>query len=318
MIITVTPNPSLDRALEVDHLAVGEVNRAHAVHVDAGGKGINVSRALVRQGIDSLAVLPVGGVDGARLVSLLAEQGVPTAPVPVRGDTRSNVTLVDASGATTKVNAPGVPLTPAEVDGLLGVVAERLATGPAAVVAAGSLPAGAGDDFFVRLAALAGQHGVRVALDTSGTPLAQAVRAGGLELIKPNEHELAELAGREITSVGDTVAAAREAIAAGTRAVLVSLGAQGAMLVTAEHAWWAGGPRLQPASTVGAGDATLAGYLSAAGQDPGQRLRAAVAWGRAAVLLPGTQVPAPSQIDLGTVRLVPDPDPQTLLKELCG
>ena len=70
MIITVTPNPSLDRALEVDHLAVGEVNRAHAVHVDAGGKGINVSRALVRQGIDSLAVLPVGGVDGARLVSL--------------------------------------------------------------------------------------------------------------------------------------------------------------------------------------------------------------------------------------------------------
>lgn len=318
MIITVTPNPSLDRALEVDHLAVGEVNRAHAVHVDAGGKGINVSRALVRQGIDSLAVLPVGGVDGTRLVSLLAEQGVPTAPVPVHGDTRSNVTLVDASGATTKVNAPGVPLTPAEVDGLLGVVAEHLAAGPAAVVAAGSLPAGAGDDFFVRLAALAGEHGVRVALDTSGAPLAQAVRAGGLELIKPNEHELAELAGREITSVGDTVAAAREAIAAGTRAVLVSLGAQGAMLVTAEHAWWAGGPPLQPASTVGAGDATLAGYLSTAGQDPGQRLRAAVAWGRAAVLLPGTQVPAPSQIDLGTVRLVPDPDPQTLLKELCG
>jgi 1-phosphofructokinase len=318
VIVTVTPNPSLDRALEVDHLAIGEVNRAHAVHVDAGGKGINVSRALVRQGIASLAVLPVGGVDGARLVGLLAEQGVPAAPVPVHGDTRSNVTLVDASGATTKVNEPGVPMTPDEVDALLGVVAQQLAPGPAAVVAAGSLPMGAGDDFFVRLAALAGRHGVPVALDTSGTPLAHAVHAGGLELIKPNEHELAELVGREIVSVGDTVAAAREAIATGTRAVLVSLGAQGAMLVTAEHAWWAGGPALQPASTVGAGDTTLAGYLSAVGREPGERLRAAVAWGRAAVLLPGTQVPASSQIDLAAVRLVPDPDPDTPLKELCG
>ena len=318
MIVTVTPNPSLDRALEVSYLAVGEVNRAHAVHVDAGGKGINVSRALVRQGIDSVAVLPIGGVDGARLVGLLAEHGVPAEPVPVRGDTRSNVTLVDASGATTKVNAPGASLTPDEVDGLLAVVEAQLADSPAAVVGAGSLPAGAGDDFFVRLAALAGRYGVRVALDTSGAPLAQAVRAGGLDLIKPNEHELAELVGRELGCVGDAVAAAREVVAAGTRAVLVSLGPQGALLVTADRSWWAGGPRLQPASTVGAGDATLAGYLSATGHTPGERLRTAVAWGRAAVLLPGTQVPAPSQIDLDAVRLVAEPDPELLLKELCG
>ena len=107
MIVTVTPNPSLDRALEVDHLAIGEVNRAHAVHVDAGGKGINVSRALVRQGVSSLAVLPVGGVDGERLVDLLAQHGVPAAPVPVHGDTRSNVTLVDASGAVIGINSAG-------------------------------------------------------------------------------------------------------------------------------------------------------------------------------------------------------------------
>lgn len=318
MIVTVTPNPSLDRALDVDHLAVGEVNRAYAVHVDAGGKGINVSRALVRQGIASLAVLPVGGVDGERLVGLLAEHDVPAAPVPVHGDTRSNITLVDASGATTKVNAPGVPLTPDEVDALLGVVEARLEAGPSAVVGAGSLPAGAGDDFYVKLAALAGRYGVSVALDTSGTPLAHAVRAGGLELIKPNEHELAELVGREIGTVGETVKAAREAIAAGTRAVLVSLGAYGAMLVTADSSWWAGGPPLQPASTVGAGDTTLAGYLSAVGRDPGERLRTAVAWGRAAVLLPGTQVPDPSQIDLATVRLTAEPDSDMLLKELCG
>ncbi len=317
MIVTVTPNPSLDRALELDRLAVGEVNRAHGVHVDAGGKGINVSRALVRQGVASLAVLPVGGVDGARLVDLLAVHGVPAAPVPVHGDTRSNVTLVEASGATTKVNAPGVPLAPEEVDALLAVVETQLAAGPSAVVGAGSLPAGAGDDFYVRLAALAGRYGIPLALDTSGVPLSRAVRAGGLGLIKPNDDELAELAGHEIGTVGDAIDAARQVIAAGTRDVLLTLGAHGALLISAERCWWAGGAPLQPASTVGAGDTTLAGYLATVG-DPGVRLRAAVAWGRAAVLLPGTQVPAPSQVELSAVRLVADPDPATLLKELCG
>ena len=297
MIVTLTPNPSLDRALDVDRLEVGEVNRAHAVHVDAGGKGINVSRALVRQGVPSVAVLPVGGTDGARLVALLGEHGVPADPVPVRGDTRSNVTLVETSGATTKINAPGDPFSADEVEALLAAVEVHLAAvpAPAAVVGAGSLPAGVGDDLYVRLAAIANRHHV--------------------DLIKPNDLELAELVGRSVTTVGQTVDAAREVIARGTRAVLVSLGSHGALLVTADRTWWAGGPALVPASTVGAGDTTLAGYLSVAG-DPGTRLRTAVAWGRAAVLLPGTQVPAPDDVDLDAVRLVPDPDPHLTLKEL--
>ncbi len=314
MIVTVTPNPSLDRALDVEQLVIGEVNRAHAVHVDAGGKGINVARALVAQGIEALAVLPVGGPDGARLVGLLAGQQVPTVPVPVRGDTRSNVTLVDALGATTKVNAPGAPLTPDEVDAVLEAVEERLADRPAAVVGAGSLPIGAGETFFVRLAAIARRHGVPAVLDTSGVPLELAVRSGGLNLIKPNELELAELVGRELVTVGDALGAAREVIAAGTRAVLVSLGASGALLATADRSWWAGGAPLMPASTVGAGDTTLAGYLAATG-DLGGRLRVAVAWGRAAVLLPGTRVPTAADIDLAAVRLVAEPDPHIPLKE---
>jgi len=317
MIVTLTPNPSLDRALDVDRLEVGEVNRAHAVHVDAGGKGINVSRALVRQGVPSVAVLPVGGTDGARLVALLGEHGVPADPVPVRGDTRSNVTLVETSGATTKINAPGDPFSADEVEALLAAVEVHLAAvpAPAAVVGAGSLPAGVGDDLYVRLAAIANRHHVSVVLDSSGPPLLAAVQAGGLDLIKPNDLELAELVGRSVTTVGQTVDAAREVIARGTRAVLVSLGSHGALLVTADRTWWAGGPALVPASTVGAGDTTLAGYLSVAG-DPGTRLRTAVAWGRAAVLLPGTQVPAPDDVDLDAVRLVPDPDPHLTLKEL--
>ena len=315
MIVTLTPNPSVDRALDIDALEVGGVNRAHATHVDAGGKGINVSRALVAQGLDSIAVLPVGGRDGDLLVRLLADQRVATRPVQVGGDTRTNITLVEQTGATTKVNAPGPTLVPAEVDALLVAVEELLAAGPTLLVAAGSLPADAGDDFFGRLAGLAERHRVPLALDTSGTPLVRAVRRGGLHVIKPNEDELGELVGRTLLTVGDAVEAALDVIAMGTASVLVSLGQHGALLVTADRTWWASGPPLVPASTVGAGDTTLAGFLGATGE-PAHRLATAVAWGRAAVLLPGTAVPTPDLVDLAAVQVVAEPDPTFALKEL--
>ncbi len=316
MIVTVTPNPSVDRALDVCCLAVGEVNRAHATHVHPGGKGINVSRALVAQGHRTRAVLPAGGPDGDLLVRLLTEQHVPARAVPVAGETRSNITLVERSGVTTKVNAPGPALGPDDVAALLGAVEAELSAGARGVVGAGSLPADADADFFVRLAALAGRHGVPCALDTSGAPLAQAVGAGGLDVVKPNDEELGALVGRELVVVGDVVDAARSVIARGTRRVLVSLGAHGAVLVAADGVWWAGGPPLVPASTVGAGDATLAGFLSASGEEPPAQLATAVAWGRAAVLLPGTAVPAPDDVHLDDVRVAADPDPDLALKDL--
>ena len=315
MIVTLTPNPSLDRALEVDRLHVGEVNRAHGGHLHPGGKGINVSRVLVRHGVPTLAVLPTGGADGAQLVEMLAEIDVPTLAVPLVDHTRSNLTLVEGTGATTKINAPGPRLTPGEVVALLAALETQLRTQPAALVCAGSLPLGAPDTLFVQVAGLAARYGVPFLLDTSGVPLTRAVRQGGLTLVKPNDEELAELVGRELTTVGDVVDAAREVVAACTRAVLVSLGAHGALLVTADGVWWAGGPPLVPLSTVGAGDSTLAGFLVADGS-PADRLRTAVAFGRAAVLLPGTAVPGPTDIDLDTVRVVENPDPRLALKEL--
>ncbi|MCG2801581.1 MAG: 1-phosphofructokinase family hexose kinase [Cellulomonas sp.] len=315
MIVTFTPNPSVDRALDVTALQVGEVNRAHATHVDAGGKGINVSRALAAQGRDTIAVLPVGGADGDLLVALLVDQHVAARPVAVAGETRTNITLVEATGVTTKVNAPGPTLCPTEVDALLAAVEELLVGRPELLVAAGSLPAGAGESFFAQLTGLAARYHVPVALDTSGVPLARAVRGGGLHVIKPNEDELGELVGRRLVTVGDAVLAARDVIAMGTDTVLISLGGHGALLVDADRTWWAGGSALVPASTVGAGDTTLAGYLGASG-DPAHRLATAVAWGRAAVLLPGTAVPTPDQIDLDAVNVVNEPDPTLALKEL--
>jgi 1-phosphofructokinase len=316
MIVTVTPNPSVDRALDLDRLAVGEVNRAHATHVHAGGKGINVSRALVAHGRPTRAVLPAGGPDGELLVRLLAEQGVPARAVPVTGETRSNITLVERTGVTTKVNAPGPAFGPDDVTALLDAVAAELTQGAQLVVGAGSLPAGAGADFFVRLSDLAGRYGVPCALDTSGEPLAAAVAAGGLDVVKPNDEELGDLVGCDLVVVGDVVDAARSVLGRGTRQVLVSLGAHGALLVDATSVHWAGGPPLVPASTVGAGDATLAGFLATLDEGPARRLATAVGWGRAAVLLPGTAVPGPGDVRLDDVRVVEAPDRRLALKEL--
>jgi 1-phosphofructokinase len=315
MIITVTPNPSVDRAFELATLEVGEVNRALRTQVDAGGKGINVSRVLNQNGVASLAVFPVGGPDGRLLVAELEAVGVPVHPVPVAGAIRSNITLADASGDTTKINAPGPRLSDDEQAAILAAVEEHLAPGTRYVVAAGSLPDGVPASFVVRMAELAARHGVPFALDTSGAPLVEACKAGGLAVVKPNDIELAELVGRGLNTVGEIRDAAREILANGSEAVLVSLGAHGALLVTASGCWWAGGDPIVPVSTVGAGDSTLSGYLSVDGPEP-ERLKTAVAWGRAAVQLPGTEMPRPEHIDLAAVRVVTDPNPSLTLKEL--
>lgn len=321
MIITVTPNPSLDRTFEATTIELGEVNRAHATHIHAGGKGINVTRALVAGGFASVAVFPAGGSDGDRLVSDLRLRSVPVHPVPIEADTRSNVTLVDAGGVTTKINAPGAALTAQAVDSLLAALGEEIARSTRAgvvplVVGAGSLPDGAETDFYVRVTALAAELGARTVLDTSGAPLRAAVAAGGLALIKPNDDELAELVGRELVTVADVVDAAHEVMASGIDAVLVSLGAHGALLVGPGDPVWAGGAPLVPLSTVGAGDITLAGFLSpSTGSTPTDALQRAVAWGRAAVLLPGSAVPTPADIHLADVTIA-HPPRHIALKEL--
>lgn len=336
MIITVTPNPSLDRTYEATTIALGEVNRAHVTHIHAGGKGINVTRALTAGGFDSVAVFPAGGSDGDRLVSDLRSLAVPVRPVRVDADTRSNVTLADAAGITTKINAPGAALTAQAVDSLLAALAEEITRATRAgavplVVGAGSLPDGAGTDFYVRVAALAAELGARTVLDTSGEPLRAAVTAGGLALVKPNDEELAELVGQELVTVADVVDAAHEVMASGIDAVLVSLGAHGALLVGPGEPVWAGGSPLVPLSTVGAGDITLAGFLSGlvpSTTSPGppapavptsstltDALLRAVAWGRAAVLLPGSAVPTPADIHPADVTLA-HPPRHIALKEL--
>jgi 1-phosphofructokinase len=316
-VVTVTPNPSLDHTVEIAVLVRGEVQRTSQALVEAGGKGVNVARALAKHGHRTTAVLPAGD-DAQRMIGLLTPQHVSTIAVPISGAIRTNIAVVESDGTTTKLNEPGAHLSPAEVAALLDAVNKELAGAPSWLVAAGSLPAGAPDDFYAQVTRAAVAVGVPVAIDTSGPALAAAIDAGAT-VVKPNLEELEEVLGRTLVTVGDVVDAARELRARGCKDLLVSLGGHGALLITAEGSWWAGGPPLVPRSTVGAGDCTLSGYLHTTGP-PAQRLAGAVAWGRAACLLPGSTVPGPdeTQACADAVRVVADPDPLQAVKDVAS
>ena len=302
MIVTVTPNPSLDRTLEVERLVVGEVLRSSTRRVEPGGKGINVARTLHGQGIATRAVLPVGGTEGDQIVALLQAQRLPVAVVPIAEPVRANVTVVEPDGTTTKLNEPGPRLQAVEVEELLQATLSA-AEHPDWIVASGSLPPGCPDDFFAQLVVRARAVDVPVAVDTSGAPLRRALQAGP-RLCKPNHDELGEWAGRPLPTLGEVVDVARELQATGIEVVLVSLGAQGAVLVDDVGVLHAERPVAAPRSSVGAGDATLAGYLAAVVHGREAALRSAVAHGAAAVALPGSQTPGPTDLhpDLVVVR----------------
>ena len=311
MIVTLTLNPSLDRTLNLESLRLGEVLRAGSVRIDPGGKGVNVTRVLRAFGVASHAVIPCAGPDGEELVRLLQMAGVPVTEVPVAGWTRSNITLVEADGRATKVNAPGGALTGEEVALLAETVVDRCVSqgaenaGASWAVLSGSLPPGVPDDVYASLTSLFAEHGVKVAVDTSGAALLAAVDAGP-DLVKPNRQELAAAVGTGLNSLDDVVAAAEKLRSRGVKAVVASLGSDGAVLVDESGALFGTAEAIDPVSTVGAGDALLAGFL-AAGAQGAEALIEAMAWARAAVGLPGSQMPGPPDVSREGIRVVRDP-----------
>jgi len=311
MIITVTLNPSLDRTIELDRLAQGQVQRVTAARLDPGGKGVNVARALLANGVPTRAVVPVAGMEGDQLVGLLKQEGVDVDVVPVLGHTRSNITIAEADGTVTKLNEPGAPLCADDLEALAGKVLDAASPG-SWVVLCGSLPPGLRAEAYATLTYRFVAAGLRVVVDTSG-PAFLAALAVGPELVKPNAEELAEAVGRPLRSRSAVVAAARELQDRGARTVLVSLGAAGAILVD-EDVVVGESPVDEPRSTVGAGDAFLAGFLAAQyyGASSREAFAEALAWGAAAVRLPGTRMPGPDDIDHSVVHIFSQAAPALL------
>jgi 1-phosphofructokinase len=300
VIVTLTPNPSVDRTVEVEALVRGAVIRALAARVDPGGKGVNISRVLAANGCPTCAVLPSGGAEGAQLAALMTGEGVKVVLVPIAGSVRANVSVVEPDGTVTKINEPGPVLSAAELEAVALATVDA-SSGAEWVAVSGSLPPGAGDEFYAVLLDRLRTAGNRVALDTSG-PAFQLALPAGPAVVKPNREELAEASGKRITTLGDTVDAAERLLEKGAGAVLASLGSDGAVLVDGTGAVHGESPVATPRSAVGAGDAMLAGFLWAGGQGP-TALAEALAWGAAATSLPGSRMPRPEDIDRASVHL---------------
>lgn len=312
MIVTLTANPSVDRTVEVDRLDRGAVLRARTARVDAGGKGVNVARALAANGHRSRAVMPSGGAEGQQLNALLSAQGVEVVLVPISHAVRANVSIVEPDGTVTKINEPGPVLTPDEVEAIVTATLGAV-SGAAWMAVSGSLPPGVPITFYGRLIRSLARSGVRIALDTSGHPFSHAL-AEQPDVVKPNRQELAEAVGQPVETLGDVVEAAQLLREKGARTVLASLGADGALLVDDAGVMHAEAAVDVPRSAVGAGDATLAGFLAAGGVGV-PALVEAVAWGAAATGLPGSRMPGPGDLDRDAVRVHPVVDASRVLKK---
>ena len=310
MIVTLTPNPSVDLTLAVDRLAPGTVHRASSGWSEPSGKGVNVTLALRAHGVGTRAVLPVGGPNGTWLAAQLEQAGIDHVGVPIAGNIRTNVSVVEPNGKVTKINAPGPPLSAAEIEALLDATL-KAASQARWLVGAGSLPHGVRPDLYNRLARRAHEAGLRVAIDSSGPPLLAALAAGP-DLVKPNADELAEAAGKPVTTVGQALDAARRLQELGARTILASLGADGALLVEEDLVLHAEVVIEHARSAVGAGDALLSGFL-AGGASGAPALRTALTWAATALQQPGTLLGP--HADKGAFQILFH-DPPPLLRQL--
>ncbi|MDV2985308.1 UNVERIFIED_CONTAM: 1-phosphofructokinase [Methylobacteriaceae bacterium AG10] len=264
-LVTLTLNPAIDQTVTLDALTPGSVHRARSVWADAGGKGVNVACCLADWGLSVAATGVLGQDNAAPFAQLLAAKGIDDRFVWIPGETRTNLKLLDASsGDTTDINLPGLEFGPSTVEAVRAVLADLTGAGDLAVLA-GSLPRSLGPDTYARLTAELRRRGARVVLDASGPAFAAALAAGRDRLpdvIKPNRHELEEWAGRPLPALADVLDAARALQRGGIALVCVSLGAEGALFVSSEGALRALPPPTRVASTVGAGDALVAGLVA--------------------------------------------------------
>ncbi len=298
MNVVVDLNPSLDRTLTVASLEPDTVNRAHTVRLDPGGKGLNVARALSAWGLPVLALALLGGGTGSTVGRLLEEEEVPCEAVRIDGETRSNVVIVDqARDSYVKVNEPGPVVTLEELDGLEERILSRAEKGDLWIFS-GRLPLGAPQDTYARLIHLVQSRGCRALLDAADKALVLGAAARPF-LIKPNQVEAQGLIGRPIEGEADAVAVIRDLWGRGIKVVLLTRGAQGAILGRQGTIVEATPPPVAVAGSVGSGDAAMAALAWGIGEGlrPLEMARLAVAAGTATALIEGTGMPSLAQVE---------------------
>jgi 1-phosphofructokinase len=259
-VVTVTLNPAIDRTVTIADFAAGKVNRVEQAQDNPGGKGVNVAVTLADAGHRVAATGLLGRENATTFEDLFAQKRIADQFVRIAGRTRVGIKIVDpVQGQTTDINFPGPTPAPGDLDALRTLLAGAAAPW---VVLAGSVPPGVPDTVYRDLAAALKAAGRRVALDTSGAPLQAALEAVP-DIIKPNVHELEALVGAPLTGRAAVVEAAHGLLARGVALVVVSMGGDGALFLTADEGVLARPPAVTVQSTVGAGDAMVAGIVAA-------------------------------------------------------
>ncbi|MCC6330123.1 MAG: hexose kinase [Acidobacteria bacterium] len=306
MIICVSANPAIDRRLRIGQLRVGEVNRASSAVSFAGGKAAHVAMAAKALGEDKVVWVGfLGGATGDEVERQLIGLGIEVVPVRTRSTTRVNDEIIDDEGVITEILEPGGMIVQDELIEFKSVC-ERLfsSSGPNFhAVFSGSLPLGVPGDLYADLIAMAHVNGGRTTLDTSGEPLLLALSAKP-DMIKPNREEAEKAIGVAITGRDTAELATRRFADLGVSETIISLGAEGLVRSnSAQEVVAAKPPKVRVNSTVGCGDATVAGLVVAdiRGYELAEKLRLAVACGAANCL-----ADLPGQIKLADVeRLTP-------------
>lgn len=289
-IATLTLNPALDKSASANRLVPEQKIRCSNLQLDAGGGGINISKAIQRLGGQSTAIFPAGGANGDSLIKLLNNAGITVKTLKIDAETRENFSFLEKdTGLQYRFTLAGADMSLAQANDCLHLVEQ---VRPEWLAVSGSLPPGITPDFMENVAATAKKIGARLVLDTSGDALRAATEVG-VYLLKPNLSELSTLAGVEELQMNHVDNAALDIINRGKcELVVVSLGAQGALLVTRDGFEHIPAPTVQKKSTVGAGDSMVAGltWALAQGQKPVDAARLGVACGSAATMNAGTEL----------------------------
>lgn len=261
MVLTVTPNPALDKTYLLDSFTIDRLNRPRETQVLAGGKGVNVARAVRRLGGQARATGFLGGHVGREVRHYLAEAGIRDAFIDVPGETRLCLAFADKTARTlTEVNENGPSVPDEAVERLVSAFPAML-EGVEWVALCGSLPPGVSPGLYRDLIGIAREHGARTLLDSSGDALRMGLEARP-DVIKPNAVEVTDLLGREIETVGEAAVAGRELVDAGASLAVITLGRCGAVAVDASGAWYAEPPEVEFRSAVGSGDSFVAGLVT--------------------------------------------------------
>ena len=301
-IITLTLNPAFDIHCDIPDFAPYHENLAHITSSDAGGKGINISRALCENGVENLAFAILGDGNGASFEQALVRDEINFRKLTVKGRIRENITCHTVGVPETRISFEGFSVEEGQLDQVFDLLAGEVNC-DTVVTFTGRAPSGAEMPEIKAFLNRFVQRGARLVIDSRSFSLAD-LREMRPWLIKPNQEEISGYLGREITGLEQAAAAAEQLHRDGIANVMISLGAQGALLACEEGVFVAAAPAVDVCSTVGAGDSMIAGFLAAeaVGAQAGERLRTAVAYGSAACMTPGTRPPRPADI----ARLLPD------------